>query len=121
MQENLPFDVLVLKYLQYLHTEKRNNSGSTDAICTLAFRLTRMFSKSYFKIFQVPSIVSSEEVCDKIRFHWVAYQLESIPSDYYIKSDSVTDTVGVKKTNSYWSYAFEFCDLSHPIAEVCTY
>ena len=31
------------------------------------------------------------------RFQWLAYQLESIPSFYYIKSDSVTDTVSVKK------------------------
>ena len=76
-----------------------------------------MFLKSYCKIFQVPSTVSAKEVCDKIRFQWVAYQLESIPSDYYIKSDSVTDTVSVKKTNSYWSYALELCDLSLPIEE----
>ena len=49
------------------------------------------------------------EVCDKIRFQWVAYQPESIPSDYYIKSDSIRDTVSVKKnkTNYYWSYALE--------------
>ena len=39
----------------------------------------------------------AEDVCDKIRFQWVAYQLESIPSDHYIKSDSVTDTVSVGK------------------------
>ena len=76
VQENLPFDVLVPTYLQYLHPEKRNNSRSTDAICNLAFWLTRMFSKSYCKMFQVPSTVSAEEVCDKIRFQWVAYQLE---------------------------------------------
>ena len=56
-----------------------------------------MFSKSYFQIFQVPSTVSAEEVCDKIRFQWVAFQLEDIPSDYYIKSDRLTDTVNVKK------------------------
>ena len=37
VQENLPFDVLVPTYLQYLHPEKRNNSRSTDAICNLAF------------------------------------------------------------------------------------
>ena len=97
LQENLPFDVLVLKYLQYLHPEKRNNSGSTDAICNLAFRLTRMFSKSYCEIFQVPSTVPAEKLCDKIRFQCVAYQLESIPSDYCIKPDSVADTVSVKK------------------------
>ena len=90
-QESLPFDVLVLRYLQYLHPEKRNNSGSTDAIRNLAFQLTRIFSKSYCKIFHVPSTVSAEEVCGKIRFQGVAYQLQSIPSDYYSKSDSVTD------------------------------
>ena len=56
-----------------------------------------MFSKSYCNIFQVPRTVSAEEVCDKIRFQWVAYQLEVIPSDYYIKSDRVTDSVSVKK------------------------
>ena len=42
--------------------------------------------------------MSAEEVCDKIRFQWVAYQLESIPSVCYIKPDCVTDTVSVKKT-----------------------
>ena len=117
LQENLPFDVLVLKYLQYLHPEKRINSGSTHAICNLAFRLTRMFSKAYYKIFNVSSTFRFL-VCDQIRFQWVAYQLNSIPSNYYIKSDSVTDTVSVKKTNSYWSYALELCDLSPPIEEL---
>ena len=118
LQENLPFDALVLKYLQYLHPEKKNNSGSTDVICNLAFRLTRMFSKSYCKIFQVSSTVSTDEVCDKTKLQCVAYQLETIPSDYYIKSDSVTDTISVKKTNSYLSYALELCDLSPPIEEL---
>ena len=47
-----------------------------------------MFSKSYCNIFQVPRTVSAEEVYDKI---------EVIPSDYYIKSDRVTDSVSVKK------------------------
>ena len=41
--------------------------------------------------------MSAEEVCDNIRFQWVAYQLEVKPSDYYIKSDRVTDTVNMKK------------------------
>ena len=50
LQENVLFEVLVLTYLQCLHPEKRSNSGSTDAICTLSFRLTRMFSKFYCKM-----------------------------------------------------------------------
>ena len=62
--------------------------------------------------------MSAEEVCDNIRFQWVAYQLESIPSGCYIKPGSVTDTVSVKKTNSCWSYALELCDLSPPIEEL---
>ena len=41
--------------------------------------------------------MSGEEVCDNIRFQWVAYQLESIPIGCYIKPGSVTDTVSVKK------------------------
>ena len=68
LQENLPFDALVLKYLQYLHPEK-NNSGSTDVICNLAFRLTRMFSKSYCKIFQVSSTVSQTRFVIKLNFN----------------------------------------------------
>ena len=56
-----------------------------------------MFLKSYCKLFQGPITVSAEEVCDNIRFQWVAYQLEVKPSDYYIKSDRVTDTVNMKK------------------------
>ena len=74
-----------------------------------------MFRKSYCKIFQILSAVPTEEVYDKIRFQWVAYQLEYIPSDYYIKSVIITDTVSVKKRNYYWSYALELCDLSPPI------
>ena len=62
--------------------------------------------------------MSADEVCDKTKLQWVAYQLETIPSDYYNKSDSVTDTVSVKKTNSYLSYALELCDLNPPIVEL---
>ena len=30
----------------------------------------------------------------------------------------ITDTVSVKKTNSYWSYVLELCALSSPIEEL---
>ena len=66
-------------------------------------------------MFQVPHSDSWEQVCDKIRNQWIAYQLEDIPKEFYTKSNDEASKSS-RRTNSYWSYALEFCDLQ-PIQE----
>ena len=41
LQQNLPFDVTILKYAQFLHPEKRNNPGSTSGISNLALKVAK--------------------------------------------------------------------------------
>ena len=66
-------------------------------------------------MFQVPHSDSWEQVCDKIRNQWIAYQLEDIPKEFYTKSNDEASKSS-RRANSYWSYALEFCDLQ-PIQE----
>ena len=66
-------------------------------------------------MFQVPQSDSREQVCNKIRTQWIAYQLQDIPKEFFTKSnDEVSKSSW--RTNLYCSYALELCDL-HPIQE----
>ena len=62
------------------------------------------------KTFQVPQSDSWEQVCDKIRTLWIAYQLEDKPKEFYTKSNDEASKSS-RRTNSYWSYALGLCDL----------
>ena len=82
LQQNLPFDLTILEYAQFLHPEKRNNPGSTSGICNLALKVTKTMERTICKTFQVPQ--TAENKSDKIRTQWIAYQLEDIPEEFYI-------------------------------------
>ena len=115
LQQDLPFDVTILKYAQFLHPEKRNNPGSTSGISNLALKVAKALERTICKTFQVPQSGSREQVCDKTRTQWIANQLEDIPKEFYTKSDDKASKSS-RITNSYWSYAQELCDLQ-PIQE----
>ena len=42
LQSYLPFQVNVLKYMQYLHHEKRNTLESTNGICNFAIQVVKV-------------------------------------------------------------------------------
>ena len=67
------------------------------------------------KTFQVTQSDSREQVCDKIRTQWIAYQLQDISKEFYTKSNDEAGESS-RRTNSYWSYTLELCDLQ-PIQE----
>ena len=48
--QNLPFDVTILKYAQFLHPEKRSNPGSTSGISNLAWKVTKALEKTICKM-----------------------------------------------------------------------
>ena len=54
LQQNLPFDVAILKYAQFLHPEKRNDPGSTSGISNLALEVTKALERMICKTFHVP-------------------------------------------------------------------
>ena len=115
LQQNLPFDVAILKYAQFLHPEKRNNPGSTSGIRNMALKVTKALERMICKTFHVPQSDSWEQVCEKIRTQWIAYQLEDIPKEFYTKSSDEA-CKSSRRTNLYWSHALELCDLQ-PIQE----
>ena len=115
LQQNLPFDVAILKYAQFLHSEKRNDPGSTSGISNLALKVTKALERMICKTFHVPQSDSWEQVCEKIRTQWIAYQLEDIPKEFYTKSNDEA-CKSSRRTNLYWSHALELCDLQ-PIQE----
>ena len=110
LRQNSPFDIAILKYAQFLQPEKRNNPGSTSGISNLAVEVAKALERTICKTFQVPESDSWDQVCDKIRTQWIAYQLEDIPKEFYTKSDDEASKSS-QRTNSYWSYTLELCGL----------
>ena len=62
LQQNLPFDLTILEYAQFLHPEKRNNPGSTSGICNLALKVTKTMERTICKTFQVPQTAQNKSV-----------------------------------------------------------
>ena len=62
LQQNLPFDVTILKYAQFLHPEKRNNPGSTRGISNLALKVTKALKRTICKTSQVPQTAENKFV-----------------------------------------------------------
>ena len=78
-------------------------------------KVTIALERTIFKTFPVPQSDSREQVCDKIRTQWIAYQLQDISKEFYTKSNDEAGESS-RRTNSYWSYTLELCDLQ-PIQE----
>ena len=110
LRQNSPFDIAILKYAQFLQPEKRSNLGSTSGISNLAVEVAKALERMICKMFQVPESDSWEQVCDKIRTQWIAYQLGDIPKEFYTKSNDEASKSS-RRTNSYWSYTLELCGL----------
>ena len=81
----------------------------------MALKVTIALERTIFKTFQVTQSDSREQVCDKIRTQWIAYQLQDISKEFYTKSNDEAGESS-RRTNSYWSYTLELCDLQ-PIQE----
>ena len=90
LKGNLQFDVAVIKDAQYLHPEKRNLPGSLSAISNLSLEVTTILTKCLSNVFEVSPSTSWENICDLIRLQWQQCQLENIPQEWYI--DSETDS-----------------------------
>ena len=81
-----------------------------ECISNLVFKVTKALERTICKTFLVPQSDSWEQVWDKIRAQWIAYQLQDIPKEFYTKSNSEASKSS-RRTNSCWSYALELCDL----------
>jgi hypothetical protein len=111
LQENLPFNVSLLKHAQFLHPKKRIAPGATSAISNLTLKVASVLEKRLSLVFHLNEISSTKEsLCDKVRDQWLSYQIEVIPEHFYVNSELSTTSVAQHKT-SYWSYAFSTCYL----------
>ena len=86
LQVQLPFDIDVIKHAQYLHPEKRNQSGATSAIWNLALKIANVLKDRLTVVFGVKQDAIKDDVCDTIRNQWMRYQNEEIPEDFFIVS-----------------------------------
>ena len=71
LQKNLPFEVNLLKYAQYIHPEKRNAAAASNAISNLAIKITAVLGNCLSVVFKI-----EEPVVDQIRHQWHLYQNE---------------------------------------------
>ena len=59
----------------------------------------------------VDNILSSEDVCDKIRSEWRLYQTEIIPEDAYMNEKEVSP-IKTKCKVSYWEKTFVIASIT---------
>ena len=86
LQVQLSFDIAVIKHAQYLHPEKRNQSGTTNAIWNLVMKIANVLKNRLTVVFGVKQDATKDDICDAIRNQWMRYQNEEIPEDSYIVS-----------------------------------
>ena len=107
LKVNLRFDASLFKHSQYLQPEKRNLSGSTNAISNLALIEGAALKNNISDIFHVNT---KKELCDKIRKLWLWYQNETIPVDLYLLTE--TSQNSQSRQPSYREQALEKCELN---------
>ena len=71
--DHLPLNRPILQYAQYLHPEKRNAHGATNAISNLAFKVASVMKGRHSSVFDLPASTTVDEVCDKVRDQWLRY------------------------------------------------
>ena len=104
----LPFNSTVLEKCQYLDPRKRQESGSLDAISSLATELILPLKGVLSNIF--PGCASEEEVIDGIKTEWREYQMEFFPENYFVASS--VNSSGRKQV-SYWEHAFNVAGITN--------
>ena len=98
----MPFNVSIKKYAQYLHPEKRNIPVATNAISSLALKITTVVENLRD---------SSWKVRGRIRNQWMIYRNEDIPERYYASEHGFKNKAAVQEP--YWDCTLELCAL-HP-------
>ena len=87
----------VIRNIQFLHPEKRNNSGATNAIYNLSLKLTAALENKLSVVLSTND--TKESICDMIRNQWMVYQNETLPESYYLCQKKPTAS-----TRSQYSY-----------------
>ena len=118
LQKNLPFEVNLLKYAQYIHPEKRNAAAASNAISNLAIKITAVLGNCLSVVFKIEEPVTKDTVVDQIRYQWHLYQNEVIKEEWYIKPNTNDAPCSSSEQYSYWAHAEEQCVLdSNPNQE----
>ena len=109
--DHLPLNRPILQYAQYLHPEKRNAHGATNAISNLAFKLASVMKGRHSSVFDLPASTTVDEVCYKVRDQWLRYQYEEVKDDWYKRDTNDVPTTSKVSQASYWQDAMERCGL----------
>ena len=109
--DHLPLNRPILQYAQYLHPEKRNAHGATNAISNLAFKVASVMKGRHSSVFDLPASTTVDEVCDKVRDQWLRYQYEEVKDDWYKRDTNDVPTTSKVSQASYWQDAMERCGL----------
>ena len=60
--ENIPFDVKLLKDVQFIHPLKRNDPHATNSISRLALQFIEVLGSKFYLVFDINSNVTKEEL-----------------------------------------------------------
>ena len=58
----MPFEVKLLKHVQFIHPLKRNNPYATNAITWLALQLIKVLGSKFYLVFNINSNANKDEL-----------------------------------------------------------
>ena len=105
LQEKLPFNVPILKHAQFLHPDKRNDSGATNSISNIASKICSVLKNYLSTTFSVSDPVTKEDVVHQIRSQWLLFQNEDLPEHSYLNTND--QKLSSSNQISYWKRAEE--------------
>ena len=101
-----------LNNFSYINPSKRNKTNALGGISNLTLQVSNALNNVLPNGFPtVDNILSSEDVCDKVRSEWRLYQTEIIPEDAYLNEKEVSP-IKTRLKVSYWQEAFGIAGIT---------
>ena len=105
LQKNLPFTAPVIRDVQFLHPEKRNDPASLTAVSKLTLVIADVLQSPVGdnvlpKVFHTQPTLQTEDICDLVRSQWKLYQTECVPEEFYVEHVEESDKGKIQ--DSYW-------------------
>ena len=96
----------VLKNCSFIHPVKHYETNELEGVSNLTLQVSNALDNELPNIFPtVDNIISSEDVCDKVRSEFRLYQTEIILEDAYLNK-KIVSLIQTRRKVLYWETAF---------------
>ena len=104
MFTKLPFNTF-LKYCSYIHSLKHNETNALGGTLQVPNASNNVLPNLFVT---VDNILSSGDVCDKVRSEWKLFETEIMPEDVYLNEKEVP-SIKTKQKVSYKDFSISDC------------